>query len=148
LGHGAAKVTRGFSTANPVEMSLLKLSIGAGAVEAHGLGSAGFAEMLVEGGAAGVQLFFDGLVRREGQVRIKTGLSGVELFIPADVAAEVTSSSVLGGCEADPGFSRRGDAYCTPAALSGAGPLLSIQTTSALGGVRLRMPSLTVAPPA
>jgi hypothetical protein len=134
---GAAKVTIAFSAANPVEMGIFRLSVGAGAVQCHGLCNANFADMLVEGGAAGVQLYFDGLLRREGRVVITTALSGVELSIPADVSAEVTSSSWLGGSQADPGFECREGVYRTPAALSGSGPLLRIHNGSTLGGLRL-----------
>ena len=41
-------------------MSMLKLSVGAAALEARGLANASASEMVVEGGAAGVQLDFDG----------------------------------------------------------------------------------------
>ena len=88
-------------------------------------------------------MYFDGVPRRNGHVRINTALSGAELFIPGDIAAEVTSSGPLGGTQAVDNFTRRGDVDCTPAALSGAGPLLRIDNTSPFGG--LRIPSLPVA---
>jgi hypothetical protein len=125
-------------------MSLLHMSVGAGALHAHGLANANFSEMLVEGGAAGILLYFDGILRRNGHVRISTALSGVELFIPADVAAEVTSSSWLGGAQADSGFDFHDNVYRTPAALSGGRPMLRVENGSTLGGLRLRMPGLPV----
>jgi hypothetical protein len=117
--HGAGKATLSFSGPNPAEMSQLQWSVGAGAVEARGLGNANFSEMFIEGGAAGLRLFFDGIPRHEARVRITTALAGVELYIPAVVPAEVTSTSWLGGTEADAGFDRQGDLYRTPAARAG-----------------------------
>jgi hypothetical protein len=126
---------------SPYPMSMLKLSVGAAALEARGLANASASEMLVEGGAAGVQLDFGGALSCDCHVRIATALAGVELFIPAAVAAEITWSSLLGGAEAHAGFTRRGDAFCTLAAMDGKAPLLTIRNESALGGLRLRTPS-------
>ena len=144
LNHGAGKVMLCFSSPNPTRMSMLKLSVGAAALEARGLANASASEMVVEGGAAGVQLDFDGMLSCDCRVRIATALAGVELSIPAVVAAEITSSSFLGGAEADAGFTRRGDAHCTRAAMDGKTPLLTIRNESALGGLRLRTPSSPV----
>jgi hypothetical protein len=139
ITHGAAKATLSFSANNPVAMGLLKLGVGAGAVEARGLANAGCAEIDVDGGAAGVQLHLDGTPVRDCRVRIATALAGVELFVPADLAAEIRSSSILGGVDADAGFARRGDTYCTPGALRGATPVFRIHHSAALGGLRLRL---------
>jgi hypothetical protein len=144
LSNGAGKVTVGFSQSNPVQMELLKLSVGAGALEAHGLGNAGASDMLVEGGAAGVQLDFDGTFARECHVRISTALAGVDVCIPSSVAAEVSSSSLLGGADVDAGFTRRGETYCTRAVADGASPMLFIYNTTAFGGIRLRTPAAPV----
>jgi hypothetical protein len=88
-----------------------------------------------------VRLDFDGVLSTDCHVRVATALAGVELSIPPPVAAEITWSSFLGGTEADAGFTRRGNAYCTRAAMDGKRPLLTIQNESALGGLRLRTPS-------
>ena len=144
LNHGAGRVVLRFSSPNPNHMSMLKLSVGAAALEARGLANASATEMLVEGGAAGVQLDFDGVLSRDCHVRIATALAGVELCIPSAIAAEITWSSLLGGAEADAGFTRRGEAYCTRAAMDGKRPLLTIRNESALGGLRLRTPSSPV----
>jgi len=138
VSNGAGKVTVAFSQSNPVQMELLKLSVGAGAVEAHGLANAGAGDMLVEGGAAGVQLDFDGMFARECRVRISTALAGVDVCIPSSVAAEVSASSILGGADVDAGFMRRGEAYCTRPVADGASPVLFIYNTTAFGGIRLR----------
>ena len=119
-------------------MDLLRLGIGAGAVEARGLANAAFEQMRVEGGAAGVQLDFGGTLRINGHVEIATALSGVEVTLPAGSAAEITSSSMLGLPAADDRFVLRDDAYVTRAALEGQTPKLLIHNAAALGGLRLR----------
>ena len=96
--------------------------------------------MVVESGAAGVQLDFDGVLSCDCRVRIASALAGVGLSIPPAIAAEITCSSVLGGTDADPGLTRRGDAYCTRAAMDGKTPPLTIRYESALGGLRLLTP--------
>jgi hypothetical protein len=138
LNEGAGKATVLFSAPNPAHMDLLKLGVRAGAVEAHGLANAAFEQMRVEGGAAGVQLDFGGTLQVDGQVQIATALSGIELIIPVDLAGEVTWSSLLGVPVVDAGFTRRDDAYCTPAALAAIEPRLRIHNAAALGGLRLR----------
>lgn len=99
--------------------------------------------MQVYGGAAGVQLEFDGSLQVDGYVRIATALSGTDLSIPPGIAAEVTWSTLLGAPDADAGFTRKADAYYTPDALEGSQPRLRIHNAAALGGLRLRS-----APPA
>jgi hypothetical protein len=137
ISEGAGRAVLDFSAPNPVELEHLRLGVGAGAVEARGLANAAFEQMRVEGGAAGVQLEFNGSLRVNGRVEIATALSGVEVTVPTGVAAEVTWSTLLGVPDADATFVRRGDAYFTPAALAGAEPELIIHNAAALGGLRL-----------
>ena len=145
LTNGAGKVTVGFSQPNPVQMEMLHLSVGAGALEAEGLANAGAGKILVEGGAAGVKLDFGGTFAGECHARISTALAGVDVCIPASVAAEVRSSSVLGGADVDAGFTRRGESYCTRPVTEGASPVLFINNTTAFGGIRLRTPAAPAA---
>jgi len=145
LSNGAGKVNVGFSQSNQVQMESLQLSVGAGALEAHGLANAGARDMLVEGGAAGVRLDFDGTFARECHVRISTALAGVDVCIQSSVAAEVSSSSVLGGADVDAGFTPRGETFCTRPVADGATPVLFIYNTTAVGGIRLRTAAAPVA---
>jgi hypothetical protein len=138
VSEGAGRAMLAFSAPNPVRMDLLRLGVGAGAVEATGLANAAFEQMRVEGGAAGVKLDFGGSFRESGKVEIATALSGVELTLPAGMAAEVSWSSMLGLPAADAGFIRRDDTYLTQAALDGVEPKLTVHNAAALGGLRLR----------
>jgi hypothetical protein len=70
-------------------------------------------------------------------VRTTTGLSSVELRIPAATAAKIFCESLLGGLNASSGFKRQGGAFWTETALADGSPLLTIHTNVALGALRL-----------
>lgn len=134
---GAGKYAIAFSAPNPEPMSALELSAGAGGIDLTGLANANCAEMRLEGGAAGYMFDFGGALQRDTSVRITTGLSSVEIRVPAATAAKIVSKSLLGGLEVAGGFVRQDNAYLTEPALAGARPLLTIHTSVALGSLRL-----------
>lgn len=138
INQGASKLDLDFSLPNPVVMRELRLAAGAAEVEAHTLANARCAELYVEGGAAGYRLEFGGALQADMHAHVSVGLAGVEILIPAGTAARVVSQSFLGGVDADTGFAAQRGGYWTPEALRGNTPLLTIDTSVALGGVRLR----------
>lgn len=135
---GAGRAVVDFSRPNPQVMNLLELSAGASSFELRRLGNANFLRMRAEGGAAGFSFDFDGRLQHDAQVIVKTGMAGVEASIPATTAAKATVESVMGGVDLGDGFMRKDGAYWNEAALNGSGPLLTIQATIALGGLKLR----------
>lgn len=141
---GAGRMVLRFSAPNTEPMTLLALSMGAGSAEVTGLANADLAEMVVDGGAAAFKLRFDGALRRGGHVKVSTGMSSVEVGIPATTAAKVTTSdAVMSSVQTDPDFVRADGAYWTPAGREGGGPLLTIEASVSLGSLQLR----TVAAP-
>jgi hypothetical protein len=70
---------------------------------------------------------------------ITTGLSSVELRIPATTAAKIVAEALLGSLEANSDFKRQDRAFWADAALVGATPLLTINATVTLGALRLVM---------
>lgn len=135
---GAGKYEIDFSAPNPEEMTLLELGGGALGMDVRNLANANAAEIRVEGGASAYTFDFGGTLRRNTQVKISTGVSSVEIAVPASTAASVTSQTVLGHVDAGDGFTRDQGAYRTQAALAGGGPVLTIDATVALGALRLR----------
>jgi hypothetical protein len=135
--HGAGKIDLDFSAPNPVEMSALHMSAGAGAIEARNLSNANAGEMNVEGGAAGFTLAFGGPLRRDAHLRISTGMAAVELVIPPSVAAKVSAEAVMGSVETGDGFMKKDGIFQNQAALSGATPVLTVRSTTAMGSMRL-----------
>src|ERR687893_2276265 len=101
---GAGKFELDFSVPNPKPMELLEVSSGAAGIELANLANANFSEMRLSGGAAGYELEFGGTLLRDAQVSIETGLSGVELSVPAATAARVFAETTLGRVEVGDSF--------------------------------------------
>ena len=135
---GAGKLELDFSVPNPEPMELLEVSSGAAGIELANLANANFSEMRLSGGAAGYELEFGGTLLRDAQVSIETGLSGVELSVPAATAARVFAETTLGSVEVGDGFTKREGAFLTEGALSGDAPILAIRAGVRLGSLRLR----------
>jgi hypothetical protein len=135
---GAGKLELGFSVPNPEPMELLEVSSGAAGIELANLANANLSEMRLSGGAADYELDFGGTLSRDAQVSIETGLSGVEVTVPASTAARVVAETTLGSVDVGDGFTKREDAFMTEGAQSGETPVLAIRAGVRLGSLRLR----------
>jgi hypothetical protein len=135
---GAGKFELVFSVPNPEHMELLEVSSGAAGVELENLSNANFSEMRLSGGAAGYELDFGGALARDARVSIETGLSGVEISVPASTAARIVAETTLGRVDAGDGFTKREGAFLTEGALSGSAPVLEIRGGVRLGSLQLR----------
>ena len=96
------------------------------------------AEMGVDGGAASYKLDFGGELKRDARVRITTGMSSVEIRVPAGTAAKIVAESTLGGFDIGDGFMKKEGAFWTEAALAGKTPVLTIVANVSLGGLMIR----------
>ena len=135
---GAGKFELGFSSPNPHPMQLLEVSSGAAGVELENLANANFSEMRLSGGAAGYELDFGGTLSRGAEVKVETGLSGVDISIPATTAAKIVAETTLGSVDVGDGFTKEEGAFWTEAGTAGAGPLLTIRAGVRLGALKLR----------
>jgi hypothetical protein len=135
---GAGKYEVDFSAPNPEPMSLVHFGTGAGSMEVTNLANANCAEMRFEGGAAYYKFDFGGILQQSSHVRIATGMSSVEIAIPADTAAKITSDALLAPVDLGQGFTRKAGGYWTEAATRGESPTLTIRTSVALGALKLR----------
>src|ERR687898_937092 len=113
---GAGKLELGFPVANPEPMELLEIS----------------------GGAASYELDFGGVLSRNAEVSIETGLSAVELSVPSSTAARVVAETTLGSVDVGDGFTKRDGAFSTEAALREDGSVLRIRAGVRLGSLQLR----------
>jgi hypothetical protein len=138
IRQGAGKAGFDFSTPNPEAMSLLDLEAGAVGIEMQNLANANFAEMTVHGGAASYKFDFGGALRRDAHVRITTGMSSVDIAVPASTAVKITTETVLGGTDVGDGFMKKEGAFWTEAALAGKTPVLTIHASMTMGGLRIR----------
>lgn len=130
---GAGPVRVAFSRPNPAVLRTARISVGAGRLEVHGLGNAGFEELVVEGGAAECILDFTGVPVRPARVRLSAAIGRIEVQIPESLSAEITASALLGGAVADAAFVNRPPRILTQAAAAGAPPVFQIQGSTALG---------------
>jgi hypothetical protein len=135
---GAGKFELGFPQPNPEPMELLEISSGAAAIELENLANANFSELRLSGGAASYELDFAGDLRRDAEVSIETGISGVVVSVPSSTAAKVTAETTLGSVDVGDGFTKREGAFSTEAALRGDGPILRIRAGVRLGSLQLR----------
>jgi hypothetical protein len=134
---GAGRFDIDFSAPNPVEMSVLELSAGAGAFTGRHLANARFVAMRSSGGVSACTLDFGGELTRDATVRIDSGLGSVDVVVPATTATRVRSKSFAAGVRTQGGFSRDADVYVTPAGRRGARPVLEIEATVAFGALNL-----------
>jgi hypothetical protein len=135
---GAGKFELGFSAPNPEIMQVLEVSSGAAGIELENLANANFSEMRLSGGAAVYELDFGGTLSRDARVGVETGMSGVEVSVPASTAARVVSETTLGSVDVGDGFTKREGAFLTEGALGGRAPVLTIRVGVRLGSLRLR----------
>jgi hypothetical protein len=135
---GAGKFELGFSEPNPHPMELLEVSSGAAGIELENLANANSSEMRLSGGAAGYELDFGGALSRDARVNVETGLSGVEISVPATTAARIVAETTLGSVEVGDGFTKREGAFLTKGALGGGTPVLELRAGVRLGSLQLR----------
>lgn len=137
FGAGQAKFR--FGAPNPAEMERLGISAGAAEVRASDLAHANAAEISVEGGAAALYLDFGGALARDGRARVNVGAAAVDIAVPGATAARISPHTVLAGVDVGDGFQTKEGAYWTPAAIAGTTPVLTIDATVALAGLKIRM---------
>jgi hypothetical protein len=135
---GAGQARFRFGAPNPAAMERLHLTAGAAEVTATSLANANAAEISVEGGAAALHLDFGGTLARDAKARVNAGAAAVDVTVPLAGASKVAAHSVLAGVEIGDGFVTKEGAYWTPAAVAGQTPLLAIDVTVALAGLKIR----------
>jgi hypothetical protein len=132
---GAGRIDLSIATPNPVDADEVSFKVGAGALNAKGLGNLAADQIRVEAGAAALDLDLRGELRRPLSGRIATGLAGVSITLPDDRPVRVTSDARLGGIDLGDGFLTRDGAITTPV---DGDPVVSLHAVVALGNLRLR----------
>lgn len=134
VADGASNVSLGFAQPNATDMASLRYETGASNVTLTGLGNANFSNMIFRGGAGNYTLDFSGRLRRDGSVRIESGLSSVTIRVPQGTPARVTFEGGLSNIQPGGDWQRNGDTFT----LAGNGPSLTIVVSMAAGDVRLQ----------
>lgn len=136
---GAGEFEFNFSAPNPQVMSLLEIDAGAASIEMENLANANFSEMKFSGGVGSYELDFGGTLQQDAHVKISTGVSSVEISVPASTAAKIITAGVLSGLDVGDGFTKREGAFLTEAATGGKTPLLTIHADVSVGSLKIKM---------
>lgn len=139
IKQGAGKFAFNFSSPNPQPMSLLDIDGGALDMEFKNLANANFAEMTLDGGAAGYRLDFGGTLQRDAHARITTGVADVQITVPNNTPTKISVETVLGSVDIGDGLTKREGAFCSAAAMQGKSPVLAIAANVSVGSLRLRL---------
>jgi hypothetical protein len=136
----AGAIALDFSAPNPQLMRTLEIDTGQATLSARNLANANFGELCFGGRGAHYVLDFGGALRHSAQVDIAVGTrSTVEIIVPATTAARVSTTLAGGILDVGDGWRRLGDAFCTPAGVSGSGPVLAVDAGATVGALRLRI---------
>jgi hypothetical protein len=133
INDGASSVELKFDSVNPQEMDQLTYHTGASQVKLSGLANANFAEMMFESGAGQYTLDFSGELQRDAEVSVKSGLSSVDIIVPAGMSVEIAVGGGVTNVNTDGSWTVHGDTYSQ----SGSGPTLTIGVDMGLGTLRL-----------
>lgn len=134
VADGASNISLGFARPNATDMASLRYETGASNVTLTGLGNANFSSMTFRGGAGNYTLDFSGSLRRDGSVRIESGLSSLTIRVPQGTPARVTFEGGLSNIQPSGDWQRSDEVFVLP----GSGPTLTIVVSMAAGDVRLQ----------
>jgi len=137
-GFGAGKIRIDFSEPVTAPMQRFKLETGATDLTLVNLANANADQIEINGGAAMIRIDFGGALQRDCRAKVSAGVAAVEIHIPANVAAKITTHTSLGDLNVGDGFTTREGGFWTAAAISGSGPVLTIEASSAVGSLKLR----------
>jgi len=138
IKQGAGRADFDFSAPNPQEMASVIVNSGAVALQMRNLSNANFAEMTFDGGAASYRFDFGGVLRRDAKAKVTTSLAPVAIHIPPATAARVYENTVAAALDLGDGFTKKGGAFLTEAAMTGKTPVLTIRANVSLGTLSLR----------
>lgn len=134
VSDGAADVRLEFSEPNQTEMRSFRYSTGASSVKISGLANANFSLMTFRSGAGDYSLDFSGVMQRDANVIIESGISQVTIIVPEGVSAVVTFRGGLTNVDVGGDWQRSGSTY----ELLGSGPQLLIEVEMGAGNLVLR----------
>lgn len=130
---GASKAKVVFATPNPQTMSTLTYETGASNVELRQLANANAQSLDFKGGAGNYVLDFSGKLQRDLAVSVTSGVSSVQLIVPAGVAASVNVSGGLNNVSTTGSWTHSGDTYTQ----TGSGPALTITVDMGVGNLKI-----------
>lgn len=135
-GAGQTKLT--FTAQNPEVMDSIEFKLGAGNLVASKLLNANFKKLLIEGGAGSYSLGFEGELRHDATVEIKSAVSSTDVYIPKGIAVKVLADRALGSVDMPKDFTKKDIFYQNQEALDGKQPTLTIHASVAVGSISIK----------
>lgn len=134
---GSADLSLTFDEANPMPMSVMRLTSGTGRYAVSGLGNANFDRLAIAGGAGSMDLNFDGAWARGAIADVRAGAGKVTLRVPEAVGVRVTFSSTPISTIETTGFSEQSENVYVNGAYGVAPVTLTINITAGIGAITL-----------
>jgi hypothetical protein len=136
IADGASDVDITFSQPNNIPLQSLRYETGASNIKLLNLANANFNTMLFEGGAGNYELDFSGNLQREATVFIETGLSSLEISVPANTNTQVNVEGGLTNITSQEAWERADNQFN----IIGEGPRLIINIQMSAGNLSLTNP--------
>jgi len=114
-------------------MDSFRYETGASKVRLIGLANANFASMSFQSGAGNYYLDFSGDLQQDATVRIRSGLSNVDIVVPEGTSARVSITGGLSNVLVHGTWRQEGDDYVQ----EGQGPTLTIRVEMGAGNLIL-----------
>lgn len=138
IKQGAGQTKLDFSAQNPEIMDSLEFKLGAGNLVATKLLNSNFKKLLIEGGAGSYSLGFEGELRHDATVEVKSAVSSTDLYIPKGIAVKVLADRALGSVDMPKDFTKKDIFYQNQEALDGKQPTLTIHASVAVGSINIK----------
>lgn len=142
---GASDTKLTFSHPHPDACDALKITMGAAAFRAEGLGNANCSRITAEGGVGDLTLDFSGEWRRDMRADITMALGSATLRVPSDVGVRVNKDTFLSDFSGSRFEKRDGDFYSDN--WESAERRLTVDLEGAFGTMNVRWISPAVAAP-
>ena len=136
ISDGAATVKLKFSTPNAAAMNSFRYETGASNITMDKLANANFQTMIFQSGAGNYNLDFSGILQRDANIFIETGLSRLVISVPDGMPAVVNIEGPFSKVLLSGNWQQSGDEYF----LDGQGPRLIFTIETKAGTVTLNNP--------
>ncbi|GAP20245.1 toast rack family protein [Leptolinea tardivitalis] len=134
IDDGASQSKVVFNQPNKTTLEDFRYHTGASQVSLLNLGNANFKNLFFESGAGSYTLDFNGDMKQDARVEIKSGLSNMKIIIPSDRAATITLSGGVSNVSLKGTWTVDSNKYRTQ---KSSGPELKIEIDMGVGNLEL-----------
>ncbi|MCS7229087.1 MAG: cell wall-active antibiotics response protein [Candidatus Kryptonium sp.] len=136
ISTGVSKTNLKFTNPNKITMKRFEIETGAAKFEGEKLGNAKFKTLHFSGGVGSFDIDLSGEILDDAEVNVELGLGEIDIYLPKEVGAIISSSGVFSSGKFD-NFFKKWDKYIS-FNYEKAQKKISIFIESGLGNVRVR----------